>query len=307
MRKAGNLGVIVVGSVALDSVRTPFGEVTDALGGSAVFFSVAASYFTEVAVVAVVGADFPRGHIDFLEEKGVDVSGLSVESGETFRWAGAYGYDLNDRDTLETRLNVFERFRPLIPANLKSSDFVFLANIDPELQLSVLNQIEQPRLVACDTMNFYIERKKEALLETMRRVDVMIMNDSECRELTGEPNLIKASKSILEMGPRTAVIKKGEHGALMFTADGFFSAPAFPCESVFDPTGAGDAFAGGFIGYLARSGDIGATSMRSAVISGTVMASYCVERFSVGGMSSLEPNDIETRFKALKEVSHFET
>lgn len=301
------MGLVVVGSVALDSVKTPFGEVHDALGGSAVFFSTAASYFTEVSVVAVVGTDFPERHIDFLNAKGIDTSGLSVESGETFRWTGVYGYDLNDRDTIETRLNVFEGFHPQIPAGLRSSDFVFLANIDPELQLAVLDQVERPRLVACDTMNFYIEGRREALLETMRRVDVMIMNDSECRELTGEPNLIKASRAILEMGPHTAVVKKGEHGALMVTQNDFFSAPAFPCESVFDPTGAGDAFAGGFMGYLARSGDVSTLNMRRAVISGTVMASYCVEQFSVDGMSSLEPDDIEGRFKALKGFSDFET
>ena len=300
------MSLVVVGSVALDSVKTPFGEVHDALGGSAVFFSTAASYFTEVSVIAVVGTDFPERHINFLKAKGVDTSGLSIESGETFRWSGVYGYDLNDRDTIETRLNVFEEFHPRIPASLESSDFVFLANIDPELQLAVLNQVERPRLVACDTMNFYIEGRREALLETMRRVDVMIMNDSECRELADEPNLVKASRAILEMGPHTVVVKKGEHGALMVTGDGFFSAPAFPCESVFDPTGAGDAFAGGFMGHLARSNDIGASNMRRAVIFGTVLASYCVERFSVDGMSSLEPDDIEGRFKALKEFSDFE-
>ncbi len=301
------MSLVVVGSVALDSVKTPFGEVHDALGGSAVFFSVAASYFTDVAVVAVVGTDFPERHIDFLKEKGVDTSGLSVENGETFRWAGVYGYDLNDRDTIETRLNVFEGFHPQIPAGLASSDFVFLANIDPELQLAVLDQVKRPRLVACDTMNFWIEGKRDKLLETIRRVDVMIMNDAECRELADEPNLVKASRAILDMGPHTVVVKKGEHGALMVTGDGFFSAPAFPCESVLDPTGAGDAFAGGFMGHLARSGDIGASNMRRAVIFGTVLASYCVERFSVDAMSSLEPGDIEGRFKALKGFSDFET
>ncbi len=301
------MGLLVVGSVALDSVKTPFGEVHDALGGSAVFFSIAASYFTDVAVVAVVGTDFPQRHIDFLNAKGIDTTGLSVESGETFRWTGVYGYDLNERDTIETRLNVFEGFHPQIPAGLASSDLVFLANIDPELQLEVLDQVERPRLVACDTMNFYIEGRREALLETIRRVDVMIVNDSECRELADEPNLVKASRAILEMGPHTVLVKKGEHGALMVTGDGFFSAPAFPCESVFDPTGAGDAFAGGFMGHLARSGDIGASNMRRAVIFGTVLASYCVERFSVDGMSSLDPGDIEGRFKALKGFSDFET
>lgn len=300
------MGVVVVGSVALDSVKTPFGEVHEALGGSAVFFSVAASYFTDVSVVAVVGTDFPESHIGFLRGRGIDTSGLSVDEGKTFRWAGAYGYDLNDRDTIETRLNVFEDFSPRVPEDLKTSEFLFLANIDPGLQLSVLDQVDAPRLTACDTMNFWIEGERDNLLETMKQVDVMILNDSECRELAEEPILVKASRKILEMGPETVVVKKGEHGALMVTREYFFSAPAYPCESVFDPTGAGDAFAGGFMGHLARTGDTGDANMRRAVIYGTVLASYCVERFSVDGMSSLELGDIERRFKVLKAVSHFD-
>jgi sugar/nucleoside kinase (ribokinase family) len=300
------MGVLVVGSVALDSVKTPFGEIEDALGGSATFFSVAASYFTEVAVVAVVGRDFPEEHIRLLESKGVDTSGLVVEDGETFRWAGVYGYDLNDRDTIETRLNVFETFRPTIPGKLTGSELVFLANIDPELQLSVLSQVRSPRLVACDTMNFWIEGKRDSLVELLREVDVMIMNDSECRELADEPNLIKASRIVVGMGPKAVVVKKGEHGAMMTDGESFFSAPAFPCEEVFDPTGAGDSFAGGFMGSLAKTGDISASGMRRAVIYGTVMASFCVEQFSVGGMASLEWSDIEGRVRALKDVTHFE-
>jgi sugar/nucleoside kinase (ribokinase family) len=301
------VGVIVVGSVALDSVKTPFGEVTDALGGSAIFFSVAASYFTDVAVVAVVGEDFPDEHVDFLRARGIDTSGLSTEPGKTFRWAGAYGYDLNDRDTITTELNVFEKFRPRIPDNLTEVDFVFLANIDPELQRLVLDQVENPKLVACDTMNFWIERKRKELLDTIGRVDVMVMNDAECRELAGEPNLIKASREALKMGPDTIIVKKGEHGAIMFKGDAIFSAPAFPCESVYDPTGAGDAFAGGFMGHLAKTGDTSDANIRRAVIYGTVMASFCVEQFSVDGMASLTGDDIDTRYQQLKEVSHFET
>lgn len=301
------MGVIVVGSVALDSVKTPFGEVADALGGSATFFSVAASYFTDVAVVAVVGEDFPDEHVDFLRARGIDTSGLYTEPGKTFRWAGAYGYDLNDRDTITTELNVFEKFRPRIPDNLTKVDFVFLANIDPELQRLVLDQVENPKLVACDTMNFWIERKRKELLDTISRVDVMVMNDAECRELAGEPNLIKASREALKMGPDTIIVKKGEHGALMFKGDSIFSAPAFPCESVYDPTGAGDAFAGGFMGHLAKTGDTSDDNIRRAVIYGTVMASFCVEQFSVDGMADLTGDDIETRFRQLKEVSHFET
>ena len=300
------MGVLVVGSVALDSVQTPFGVVRDALGGSGTFFSVAASYFTDVALVAVVGEDFPKAGIDLLESRGVDLTGLTVEKGETFRWAGVYGFDLNERDTIETRLNVFEGFNPQVPKGLVGSEFVFLANIIPALQASVLDQVASPKLVACDTMNYYIEGYRDDLLDTIRRVDVMLLNDSECRELAGEPNLIRASRAILEMGPSAAIVKKGEHGALMFTRDSIFSAPAYPCESVFDPTGAGDSFAGGFMGHLAATGDTSESNIRRAVIYGTVMASFCVEKFSVEGMASLETADIERRFRMLKQVSHFE-
>lgn len=300
------MGLVVVGSVALDSVKTPFGEVSDALGGSATFFSVAASYFTDVAVVAVVGTDFPREHVESLRGLGIDTRGLTVEEGETFRWAGVYGYDLNDRDTIDTRLNVFEDFRPVLPGELVKSEYVFLANIDPELQYSVLEQVEDPKLVACDTMNYWIEGKNAALKRTIAHVDVLVMNDAECRELAEEPNLIKAARSALDLGPTTVIVKKGEHGALMFSGDRIFSAPAFPCEDVFDPTGAGDSFAGGFMGYLAKSGDASEENLRRAVIYGAVMASFCVEEFSVGGMVSLSREDIEGRFQMLKEVSRFE-
>lgn len=300
------MGILVVGSVALDSVKTPFGEITDGLGGAATFFSIAASYFTDVAIVAVVGSDFPREHIDLLERRGVDLRGLVTEEGETFRWSGEYGFDLNSRDTIETRLNVFETFRPEIPESLASSEFVFLANILPALQGAVLEQVSGPRFTACDTMDFYIEGYREDLLETIAKVDAMVINDSECRELAGHPNLITAARTILAMGPKTVIVKKGEHGAMMFTGDECFSAPAFPCESVFDPTGAGDSFAGGFMGHLARTGDLSGPNVRRAVIYGTVMASFCVEAFSVGGMSSLDPAHIDARFRALKDLSQFE-
>lgn len=298
--------LLVVGSVALDSVKTPFGEVSDALGGSAVFFSVAASYFTPVSIVAVVGSDFPPGHLDLLASRGVDTSGLEVEEGETFRWSGVYGYDLNDRETLDTRLNVFEAFRPAIPDRLAGSEYVFLANIDPELQLSVLEQVREPALVACDTMDFWIRGKRAELAELMKRVDVMVLNDSECRMLAGEPNLVLAAKKVREMGPAAVVVKKGEHGAVMADRLSYFSAPAYPCESVFDPTGAGDSFAGGFMGHLAKTGDMSPANIRKAIIYGTVMASFCVEKFSVDGMAGLEWADIDRRYRVLKEVSHFE-
>ncbi|PKQ28374.1 MAG: sugar kinase [Candidatus Anoxymicrobium japonicum] len=300
------MGVLAVGSVALDSVKTPFGNIEDALGGSATFFSIAASYFTDVSIVAVAGSDFPAEHMELFKSCGIDTTGLTVEDGETFRWSGVYGYDLNDRETIDTRLNVFERFCPVLPESGVNSEFLFLANIDPDLQNFVLKQVTAPRLVACDTMNFWIEGKKAALLDIMKRVDMMILNDYECRELAGEPNLITASRAILGMGPSTAIVKKGEHGVLMTTSKDFFSAPAYPCESVFDPTGAGDSFAGGFMGHLAATGDTSAQNIRRAVIYGTVMASFCVERFSVGGMTGLNRSDIERRFHTLKQLSHFE-
>lgn len=300
------MSLLVVGSVALDDVRTPFGEVKGALGGSATFFSVAASYFTDVSMVAVVGEDFPEGHIEFFHGRSIDTAGLEVAEGETFHWSGVYGYDLNNRETLDTQLNVFEKFDPRIPPGHADSEFVFLGNILPELQRNVLDQVERPELVGCDTMDFYIGGYRDELMRTLEKVDVIFINDAECRQLAGEPNLIKASRSVLGMGPEAVIVKKGEHGALLFRGDSCFSAPAFPCEDVHDPTGAGDSFAGGFMGYLAAAGDITDANIRRAVIYGTVMASFCVEDFSVNGMSSLSREDIEGRFAALKEFSHFE-
>ncbi|MBN2169558.1 MAG: sugar kinase [Actinobacteria bacterium] len=300
------MGIIVVGTVALDDVKTPFGEAKEALGGSATYFSLAASFFTDVAIVAVVGRDFPPEHLQYLEERGIDTSAVSVLEGETFRWSGEYGYDLNERETLDTRLNVLEEFDPKIPDRLVGAELVFLANIDPMLQLSVLDQVENPRLTACDTMNFWIEGKRLELLEMISRVDIMVLNDSECRQLADEPNLIKATRRIREMGgPETLIVKKGEHGALLFTGETVFSAPAYPLESVFDPTGAGDSFAGGFMGYLAKSGETGDSVIRQAVMYGTVMASYCVEQFSVERMSSLTWDDIRKRYEELRELTRF--
>lgn len=295
--------ILAVGSIALDSVKTPFGSIKDALGGSAVYFGVAASYFADVSVIGVVGKDFPPEHLDTLRSRGIDTSGVVVEEGETFRWSGEYGYDLGERDTLETRLNVFEKFNPLIPPELSQSEFLFLANIDPELQLSVLKQSMNRKFAACDTMNFWIEGKRKELEETMRHVDMMIVNDSECRQLAGEPNLIKATRKVLGMGPRAVVVKKGEHGALMVSEESMFSAPAFPCEDVFDPTGAGDTFAGGMIGYLAAGGEISEKQLKQAVLYGTVMASYCVEKFSIEGICNLTSEEIESRFRQLKGLA----
>lgn len=296
------MGILVVGSVALDTVESPFGKTEEALGGSATFFSTAASYFTDVSIVAVVGSDFPEEHLDFLRSKGIDDSGLAVADGQTFRWSGSYGFDLNERTTLETHLNVFESFDPQLPEHLASPEYLFLANIDPEIQLSVLEQAGSPKLVACDTMNFYITGKRGPLEELLRRVDVLIINDYECRELANESNLIRAAKIVHEMGPKTVIVKKGEHGALMLNEE-LFVAPAFPCEDVFDPTGAGDSFAGGFMGFLARSGDLSPEGMRKAVTYGTVLASFSVERFSVDGIANLAEADIRCRYNELKRLS----
>lgn len=300
------MGLLVVGSVAFDSVKTPFGEVEEVLGGSATYFSTAASYFSPVSLVAVVGEDFPEKHITFLKSRGVDVSGLEKTAGKTFRWKGEYTYELNEAHTLDTQLNVFESFRPSLPQSYKSHDVVFLANIDPDLQRDVLSQVNKPSLVACDTMNFWIESKKEALFETLKLVDILIINDGEARELSGEPNLVKAAALIRAKGPKTLIIKRGEYGALMFTEQGIFSAPAYPLESVFDPTGAGDSFAGGFMGFLANTMNFSDSNIRKAIIFGSVMASFNVEDFSLNRMKTLDYGEIEDRYREFRRLTHFE-
>ncbi|MCP3177791.1 PfkB family carbohydrate kinase [Desulfuromonas sp. KJ2020] len=300
------MSILVVGSVAFDSVETPFGQGDDVLGGSATYFSTAASFFDEVRLVAVVGEDFPSEHLEFLRSRNVDLSGLQVVSGETFRWKGRYGYDLNEAQTLETHLNVFESFAPQLSPVHREADFVFLANIDPELQLQVLQQVEKPQLVACDTMNFWIEGKKDALLETLKRVDIFLINEGEARQLSGEPNLMKAAAKILAMGPETLVIKRGEYGVLMFREHSVFAAPAYPLESVFDPTGAGDTFAGGFMGYLASTKNLTESGLRQAIVFGSVMASFNVEDFSLDRMRSLRYSDIEDRYRKVKLLTEFE-
>lgn len=300
------MGILVVGSIALDTVKTPFGEAQDALGGSAVYFSAAASYFAPVKVVGVVGDDFDMEGLSFLLERDVDLTGVSVESGRTFRWSGVYDNDMNTRETLETQLNVFARFRPSIPDQYKDSPYVFLANIDPELQLDVLRQVHEPKWVVCDTMNFWIEGKKEALLELLGKVDIIILNDSETRQLASETNLIKASKQVLAMGPEVVIVKKGEHGAYMVSERyGLFSIPAFPTESVFDPTGAGDTFAGGFVGYLGRIDQVTSDTLRQAMVYGTVMASFNVEQFSIERLRHLDYAEIRSRFDALRQLTCF--
>lgn len=298
--------VLIVGSVALDNVRTPFGEVKDALGGAAVYSSVAASYFAPVRLVGVVGTDFPEKHVRFLASRGIDLAGLQRVEGKTFRWSGYYDFDLNQAHTLDTQLNVFQHFRPMIPESYRDSEYVFLANIDPELQLQVLDQVRAPRLSICDTMNFWIENKRDALLEVLKRVDVVFMNDAEARQLCGTFSLIKAARQIREMGPSAVIIKKGEHGAVLVSDNTYFAAPSYPLEDVTDPTGAGDSFAGGFVGYIAATGDISEASLRKATVYGSTLASFNVQDFSLGRLCMLTQDDIANRYCEFKQIAFFE-
>jgi sugar/nucleoside kinase (ribokinase family) len=299
--------ILIVGSVALDSVKTPFGEVKEALGGSATYSSYSASFFTSVRLVGVVGEDFPKEHVALLKDKGIHMEGLQVAKGKTFRWAGKYEYDLNEAHTLATELNVFETFKPKIPDAYKKSDFVFLANIDPDLQLSVLDQVEKPKLVACDTMNLWIRIKPDALRKVIKRVDFLFINEGEARQFANTSSLVKAGRILQSWGPKHVVIKKGEHGALLFGQNTFFAAPAFPLEDVYDPTGAGDTFAGGFFGYVAQQGgDISDSILRKAVVFGTAMASFTVEKFSLERLKTLTLEQISSRVRILKELSHFD-
>jgi len=298
--------LLVVGSVALDTVETPFGEATDALGGSAVYFSVAASLLTGVRVVGVIGDDFPKGELDKLAPRGIDWSGVVRSPGESFRWKGKYSFDLASRDTLETRLGVFADFQPQIPRAFADTPFLFLGNIHPALQLAVLDQVREPALVACDTMNYWISSERETLLKVLRRVDVLIVNDEEIRQLSGDWNIHRAARWVLAQGPRRVVIKRGEHGAFMAEPGRSFYCPAFPMEEVFDPTGAGDAFAGGVLGYIARTGDLTDAGFRKAMVYGAAMGSFAVARFSVGGFEGVDPAVLQQRVRSFKDLTHFE-
>ncbi len=298
--------LLVVGSVALDTVITPFGEGKDMLGGSAVYFALAASFYVPVQMVGVVGEDFPDSHVELLKSKGVDLEGLQRRKGNTFRWGGEYGYDLNQRDTLFTELNVFETFRPELPDAYRNTPCIFLGNIDPELQSLVLDQVGEPAFVAGDTMNFWIDLNPEKLMEVISRLDVLLLNDSEVRQMSGEPNMIKAARSLLERGARGLIVKKGEHGAMMLLPDECFFAPAYPLELVIDPTGAGDSFAGGFMGYLARCDVIGPSEIRTAVIHGSVVSSFCVEAFGVKRLAELTLEEIEGRAVEFKKMTMFD-
>ncbi|MBU0561181.1 MAG: sugar kinase [Bacteroidetes bacterium] len=302
------MGLLVVGSVALDTVETPFDKIDDALGGSATYISLASSYFTApIKLVGVVGDDFPKEHIKMLEYHNISLDGLQiVEGAKTFRWGGKYHYDLNVRDTLFTHLNAFEHFNPIIPDEWRKSKYLLLGNIMPALQLKVLDQCTDLHFTVCDTMNLWIENTREDLLKVLKRVNILIINDSEARLLTNEPNLIKAAKLIRELGPKYLIIKKGEHGALLFGEDTMFSAPAYPLENIYDPTGAGDVFAGGFMGYLHKTADLSFDNLKRAVVYGSTMASFCVEKFSTKGLENLSNIEIYGRYLEFKELSKFE-
>jgi len=298
------VSVLVVGSVALDSVRTPNGAVEEALGGSASYFSLAARHFTDVQMVAVVGEDFPSQSRELLAASGVDVGGLSTKPGRTFRWAGEYGADLAYPKTLATELNVFAAFHPELTARQRKAETVFLANIDPELQLEVLDQVESPRFVACDTMNYWITSKREALMKVMRRADVCLLNDEEARLLSGDPQVPRAARRLLDEGVKRLLVKKGEHGALLFGKNDRFFCPAYPHENLVDPTGAGDAFAGGFVGYLDRVGKSSDSEIRQAMICGTALASLCVEAFSPRRLAEITRDEIAERIRAIRALAH---
>jgi sugar/nucleoside kinase (ribokinase family) len=298
------MSLLVVGSVALDSVYTPFGETADALGGSAVYFSVAASLLHPVRVVGVVGDDFPVPELERLAPGGIDWAGVERATGESFRWKGKYSYDLQSRETLETRLGVFANFQPKLPADWHDAKYIFLGNIDPVLQLDVLEKMTAPRLVVCDTMNYWIQGKKAELMALLKRVDILLVNDSEARELSGDWNIHRAGRWILKHGPRMVVIKQGEYGALLIERDRTFYVPAFPLEEVFDPTGAGDAFAGGFMGYLARVGSTDPAQMRRAMVYGSAMGGFAVQGFGIRGFESIDYDAVQKRVGAFVELTH---
>jgi sugar/nucleoside kinase (ribokinase family) len=300
------MSLVVVGSIALDSVETPFGEAVEALGGSAVFFSFAASLFHSVQMVGVVGTDYPFEKLQRLTKRGVDLSGVERQQGESFRWKGKYSYDLQNRETLETRLGVFAEFQPRLPSTFRNARYLFLGNIDPELQLRVLDQTPSVELVAADTMNYWINSKRDVLLELLRRIDILMVNDSEARELSGDWNIYRAARWIIKTGPKMVVIKQGVYGAVLVDDSRIFYVPAFPLEEVFDPTGAGDAFAGGFMGHLAKSGDVTPANLRRAMVYGATMGAFAVERFSINRFDEIGVSEVTARARQFSDLVHFD-
>ncbi len=301
------MGILVVGSVAFDALQTPFGKVDRCIGGSATYFSVAASFFTDVSIVAVVGDDFTEEDASVFKGRKINTEGLQRIPGEkTFFWSGEYGYDLNVAKTRDTQLNVFADFKPQLTDQQRNTDVLFLANIQPELQLDVLRQTKRPRIVALDTMNLWISIAKEALERVFREVDLIIINEAEVRQFTNEANLIKGARQILDLGPSTLIIKRGEYGVIMVTKDVIFAAPAYPLETVFDPTGAGDTFAGGFLGYLASRSEIHDRELRRAIIFGSVLASFTVEKFSLDRLREISIADVHERYQDFRALTHFD-
>ena len=298
--------ILTVGSVAFDSIKTPVGEASRVVGGAATYVSVAASFFTDVRMVAVVGDDFTEEQMRVFSARRIDLTGLQRVSGETFRWKGEYSFDFTSRETIYTHLNVFDQFRPVLPESYRRTPFVFLANIHPTLQSEVLDQVHEPRFVAADTMNYWIAGTPDELRKVLARVDALVINDEEARELSGEPNLVQAARAIQRMGPALVIIKRGEHGVLVTRDRGFFAAPAMPLEKVVDPTGAGDTFAGGFMGYLASVGDVTEPVVTRAIIAGSALASFAVEDFGLDRLLRLTPDDVRDRFAEFKRLTHFD-
>ncbi len=301
------MSILVVGSVAFDAIETPFGKVDRCIGGSATYFSVAASFFTHVDLVAVVGDDFGDEEVAVFQDRNINIDGLQrVPGAKTFFWSGEYGYDLNVAKTRDTQLNVFANFNPQLTADQKKSEVLFLANIDPELQLEVLRQVEKPRLIALDTMNYWITSKKESLERVFREVDLIVINEAEVQQFTGQAGLVKGARAILELGPKTLVVKRGEYGVLMVTKEAIFATPAYPLETVFDPTGAGDTFAGGLLGYLSSRQEMTDRELRRAIVFGSVLASFTVEKFSLDRLREITLGDVLHRYQEFRALTHFD-
>lgn len=299
------MSVLVVGTVAFDSIETPFGSAERILGGSASYFALGASFFAPVRVVGVIGKDFPQDYLDLFAERKIDIAGIKREQGDTFHWRGRYHEDINQRDTLELHLNVLAGFVPELPDNYRDAEYVFLGNIDPVMQMEVLNQIRRLKLVVCDTMDHWIRESQEELKKVLRRIEMLVINDSEARLLSGYDNIVKAARAILRMGPKMVLIKRGEYGVLQFSDSSVFATPAYPLEEVFDPTGAGDSFAGGLMGYLARSGDGSQGGLRRAIVYGSVVASFTVEDFGVKRLTEVTLPEIEERYQRFVQLTDF--
>ncbi|UCB57387.1 MAG: sugar kinase [Candidatus Omnitrophota bacterium] len=299
------MSILVVGTVALDTVQTPFGKVKNALGGSASYSALSASFFSKVKLSSIVGSDFPQEFITLFQRRGIDTEGLDIKKGKTFRWSGFYSYDLNTAQTLKTELNLLSHFNPDISGDYQDAKFVLLANISPHVQLEVIRQLKGPRLIVCDTMNYWIEHEQKPLKQVIKKSDILILNNSEARELTQESNLIKAGKALLALGVRLVIVKKGEYGCSLFSRGSSFSIPAYLLENVLDPTGAGDTFAGGFLGYLAACPKITESSFKAAIVIGTIMSSYVVEDFSLNRLNKLKKEDIRNRFEAFQRMTNF--